>query len=277
MPDNAGFSQTTWNNYEKAVSNPKIEDLIKISNLFDIAIDALLKTDLSDTHLIENEKHPLNREKAHLKAHGKAHLPSKNYTLRSTVIPVLTEPESPFLGGKMPLVVTVDPSGHDNIVYVPVKARAGYLLGYGDPTYVGSLASFRMPGISNGTYRMFEVEGPSMGTTITSGDRVIGEWVENYADMRENRVYIVVHKGGVAVKRAVPRLSDGKIFLKSDTLAHRAEYPILEVDVADILEVWYVRMRITANLSEPTEIYTKVNDLELLVHKLVKKIGIDKP
>src|SRR6202008_3862673 len=86
----------------------------------------------------------------------------------------------------VPRVVTVEPDGNENILYVPVKARAGYLLGYGDPEFIETLPSFRLPGLNNATFRMFEVEGPSMAPNIMSGDRIIGEWVESLDDIRDN-------------------------------------------------------------------------------------------
>lgn len=272
MQEQCGFPRSTWNNYETGKSKPGLEDLIKISQYFGVSESQLLHTEIDNAHLSEKNIQPLKQENAHLKAHAKAHLSPESYTLRTGKNPVVEEVFPPIMTQKMPILVTVGEDGIENIIYVPVKARAGYLLGYGDPTFIQELPAFRMPGINHGTYRMFEVEGASMAPTLASGDRVIGEWVDNWANIRENRVYIVVHKGGVAVKRVVPRISDGKIFLKSDTLVHRAEFPIVEVDLADVLEVWYVRMRVTANLSEPTELYTKVNDLEILVHKLAKRL-----
>ncbi len=42
MYDCIGFTQTTWNNYEKEKSFPKFEDFIKISKYFDITLDNLV-------------------------------------------------------------------------------------------------------------------------------------------------------------------------------------------------------------------------------------------
>jgi len=131
----------------------------------------------------------------------------------------------------IPKIITVDNSGNDNIIYVPVKARAGYLSGYGDVEFMETLPTFRLPGLNNATYRMFEVDGPSMAPNVLHGDRIIGEWIDELDKIRDNRVYVVVHTGGVAVKRVVNRLKErGKLYLKSDTIAHRHEFPTLEID-----------------------------------------------
>ena len=111
---------------------------------------------------------------------------------------------------------------------------------------------------------MFEVEGLSMSPTLSDKDKVIGQWVENIEDIRENRVHIVVLKDGVCIKRVLNRVKErGKIYLKSDTLSHRSDYPIREVDASDILEIWYVRMKVSGDLSEPAELYNRVADLEI--------------
>lgn len=67
MQDSIGFAQTTWNNYEKEVSKPKLNDLIIISNYFDTTVDEILKTDLSKGKVIGNESDAKNRQKGKLK------------------------------------------------------------------------------------------------------------------------------------------------------------------------------------------------------------------
>jgi len=173
----------------------------------------------------------------------------------------------------IPKIITVDNSGNDNIIYVPVKARAGYLLGYGDAEFMETLPTFRLPGLNNATYRMFEVDGPSMAPNVLHGDRIIGEWIDELDKIRDNRVYVVVHKGGVAVKRVVNRLKErGKLYLKSDTIAHRHEFPTIEIDPEEVKEVWYGRMKISSDFSEPAEVYHRLADLEMDVLEMKRMI-----
>lgn len=182
----------------------------------------------------------------------------------------LTPQTSPVTSGNSvtynlgaPKIVTVSEGGDENVLYVPVKVRAGYLLGYGDPEYMVKLTSYRLPGLNNGSYRMFEVDGPSMAPGIVSGDRVIGQWVANLQDIRDNRVYVVVTRTGIVVKRLLNRLKErGKLYLRSDTITHRHEFPTVELDPADVLEVWYCRMKLSGDFSEPGEVYHRLADLE---------------
>ena len=56
-------------------------------------------------------------------------------------------------------MVTMNDQLAENIAFVPIRAQAGYLIGYSDKEYVETLPSFGLPGFQNGTFRAFEVEG----------------------------------------------------------------------------------------------------------------------
>jgi transcriptional regulator with XRE-family HTH domain/signal peptidase I len=240
-----GIGRTTIANYESGVSEPNMETLLTFAKYFGVDIGEMIAK---------------NVEKD-----GIGSLSASN----TKVIPLYKgQPQS------LPHVITVAPDGDENILYVPVKARAGYLLGYGDPEFVESLTSFRLPGLTNATYRMFEVEGPSMAPNIMSGDRIIGEWVDGVNGIIDNHVHVVVHTGGVAVKRVLNRVKDtGKILLKSDTVMHRAEYPIVEIAPEDVVEIWYGRLKLSSDFSEPSELQYRLADMEVDILNMKKKIG----
>ena len=247
LSSDLNIGRTTLANYEAGVSEPNVETLCTIAKYFGISVDDLLSKNVE-----EALKHTA-----------------------ATSVPV----GNGFIADKfngMPRIITVDQQGNDNIIYVPVKARAGYLSGYGDTEFMESLPTFRLPGLSNSTYRMFEVDGPSMAPNVLHGDRLIGEWVDDLEKIRDNRVYIIVHKGGVAVKRIINRLKErGKIYLKSDTIAHRHEFPTIEIDPADIKEVWYGRLKISSDFSEPAEVYHRLADLEMDVMEMKRMFKPD--
>jgi transcriptional regulator with XRE-family HTH domain len=237
LSSEVNIGRTTIANYEAGVSEPSVDTLLTFSKYFGVPLDDLLSKNMED--VIKSGE--------------------KDVVLRGAF------EQKPLPGySSIPKIITVDNSGNDNIVYVPVKARAGYLNGYGDVEFMESLPTFRLPGLNNATYRMFEVDGPSMAPNVLHGDRIIGEWIDELDKIRDNRVYVVVHTGGVAVKRVVNRLKErGKLYLKSDTIAHRHEYPTLEIDPEDVKEVWYGRMKISSDFSEPAEVYHRLADLEM--------------
>ncbi len=250
LSSEVNIGRTTIANYEAGISEPNVETLRTFAKYFGVSLDDLLSKNL--------ETQPFSPEQPD----------EKDLMLRAAF------PQKGEKGySAIPKIITVDNSGNDNIIYVPVKARAGYLLGYGDAEFMETLPTFRLPGLNNATYRMFEVEGPSMAPNVLHGDRIIGEWIDQLDKIRDNRVYVVVHKGGVAVKRLVNRLKErGKIYLKSDTIAHRHEFPTIEIDPEDIKEVWYGRMKISSDFSEPAEVYHRLADLEMDVMEMKRMI-----
>src|SRR5690606_5142703 len=75
------------------------------------------------------------------------------------------------------LATTVDSANNENIEFVPVKAKAGYLAGYNDPEFIATLPRFTMPQLpASRTYRMFPTSGKSM-LPIPEGSLVIAEYV----------------------------------------------------------------------------------------------------
>lgn len=161
----------------------------------------------------------------------------------------------------MPKVVTIDKLGNDNVVLVPAKAAAGYLLGSGDPEYIQRLPTFNLPNIKHGTFRMFQISGHSMYPTIPDGSYVVGEWCENWnSGIKDNLVYIIVSDEGILIKRVLNRLKKyGSLYLKSD---NRKEYPNITLEIDQIKEVWTAKMHLNFDLPDPAILYDRVNDLE---------------
>ncbi len=168
---------------------------------------------------------------------------------------------SPTYSG-MPQVIAVNQTGDENVVYVPVKARAGYLDGYGDPGYIETLPSFNMPHLIDGTYRCFEVKGNSMVRTFFDGDLVFGKYVEDLNDIKDGRVYVIVSKNdGIVLKRVINRITERrKLMLKSDN--KDGNYPTYTINAEDIAEVWYVTMYGSKQMPEPVDIYDRLHELE---------------
>lgn len=271
MPDRLGIPTSTWSNYENDLTEPKYDVLIRIAEFFQVDIHALLTRSLrletEEGKLKGKTDIPENSEfsKGNSKLIGK--LNAENEPLN-----VVNEPQKMY--GAMPKVVSVNHTGEENIVFVPVRARAGYLSGYADPVFIEKLPSIHDPNYRNGTYRLFEVEGNSMFPTLHDHDKALCRW-ENVANIVDGRVYVIVTESdGLLIKRVINRYQQGKIICKSDN-NHRGEYPPIILDVHTIREVWYVVEARTRFLSEPGEIYKRIIDLEadmiLLKQKLIKE------
>ncbi|MDO3641941.1 S24 family peptidase [Mucilaginibacter sp. L3T2-6] len=181
-----------------------------------------------------------------------------------------------------PQFITVDRDGEENILHISTKAAAGYLRGFADREYLERQPSFRLPGLSDATYRSFEVDGDSMHPTLKHGQMVIGKWVEKLEYIREDRVYIIVHKTrGVIIKRLLNRIKErNKIVCKSDATDDRQMYKTFEIDPEEIQELWYAVFHGGFDFQSPSDLWKRVNnneaDLVALQGTVDKLLGVIK-
>ncbi|WP_437918406.1 S24 family peptidase [Sphingobacterium sp. LRF_L2] len=164
----------------------------------------------------------------------------------------------------LPKVVTVGENERELITLVPVKAAAGYLNGYGDPEYVETLPTIRMPNLGSGTHRAFEIKGSSMNPTFHNKSIVIGKWVENLDEIRDRRIYVVITKDyGIVAKRVLNRIDErGVLTLISDN-SNKSDYGNYDVYAEEIKEIWYVRANLSFEFPEPDNSFiSRIDDLE---------------
>lgn len=188
--------------YEEGRAKPNYEVLAEIAKIFKHTIDNLITRDLRLT-----ERVPLFSEE-------QMDISGKNLRV---------------------LAITVDKAENENIEMVPVKAAAGYLNGYADPTFIKELNRFRLPFLPVGTYRAFEIKGDSM-LPIQPGSVVIGEYVDNWKNIKDGLTYIVLSKhDGIVYKRLFNQVEEnGTLILRSDNTA----YPAYPIKIDEVLEVW---------------------------------------
>ena len=159
----------------------------------------------------------------------------------------LKEYEKKSLNSKEVLVVTVDENNRNNIELVPQKAAAGYLNGYADPEYIKELPRFKLPILNQGTYRAFEITGDSM-LPILPGTIVIGEWVEDFQNLKNGKSYVLVtQREGIVYKRVFNYLQEnGKLFLVSDN----RQYAPYQIDAAEVIEAWAAKAYISVQFPD---------------------------
>ncbi len=172
-----------------------------------------------------------------------------------------------------PKVITVDNQNRDNIVLVPQTLKAGYLDGFNNPSFIAKLPSYRMPGLNNGIFRMFEIEGNSMYPTLPNKSYVVGQFVENWStDIKDNQIYAIISneiEDGL-VKRCINRIDKYRnLICKSD---NRKNYPTQNIDPASIKEVWEIKLHLNFQLPDPADIYDRMNDLEAELQEIRRSI-----
>jgi transcriptional regulator with XRE-family HTH domain len=147
------------------------------------------------------------------------------------------------------LSISVDNEDRENIELVPVKASAGYLNGYGDPEFIAELPKFHLPMFKQGTYRAFEIKGDSM-LPLPSETVIIGEYLENWNDLKQGETYIFISKNeGIVYKRAGNKFKGNKsLKLVSDNTVYDPYF----IETDDLLEVWKSKAYISTAFPEPS-------------------------
>ena len=164
--------------------------------------------------------------------------------------------------------------GRSDIPFVPIKAAAGYLAGYGDPEFIDELNTFTLPMLSGGTYRAFEIVGDSMLPT-PSGSVIVGEKIDNVDDIKNNAACIVVSRNeGIVYKRVQKNnRSKSKLTLISDN----PNFHPYTVNADDIIEMWQAQVVISkANTQQRwdmNQLANMVSDLQEQVISLKKRMN----
>lgn len=153
-----------------------------------------------------------------------------------------------------------------NILLVSIKARAGYLAGYGDRKWVEQLDIYSIPGCTNGSYRMFELEGESMYPTFSPGDFVVGRVETDSNSIKSDTIYIIVSRTeGIIIKRILnTNKTPGKLLLGSDNPAFKP----LELDCSSIAEMWEFYMLLTTLPGQQDPAVARLRNLEHEVEEI---------
>jgi len=210
---NLGITRAKLNSHENGVSrNPPLEDLIQIADFFRIAVDTLLKTDLSKIGELKLRE---------LEAGNDIYIS----------------------GGRIRVLsITVNQQDRENIEYVPIKAKAGYLAGFNDPEFVAQLPKFSLPHLpTNRTYRMFPTEGDSM-LPIPENCLVIGEYVADWATLKNTPAIVIMKSEQTFLFKMVSLVPANQALLLHSL---NPAYKDREVWVGDVLEVWKYHSHIT--------------------------------
>jgi transcriptional regulator with XRE-family HTH domain len=126
-------------------------------------------------------------------------------------------------------------NGRSDIPFVPVKAAAGYLAGYGDPDFIDELNTFTLPMLGGGDYRAFEIIGDSM-LPVPSGSVIVCEKISNADDLKNNSTCILVSRHDGIVYKRVQR--NTKLKNKLTLVSDNPSYQPYSINVEDVMEIW---------------------------------------
>lgn len=221
--------------------SPQPEDYLIFSEFFKISIDTLLKIDLSKLGELKIRE---------LEAGNDVYVRGGNLRI---------------------LAISVDKSNNENVEYIPVKAKAGYMAGYNDPEFIASLPKYSLPNLpAGGTFRIFPSTGDSM-LPVPEGSDIIAQYVADWTSIRPDKPCIVILKGQQDfVFKMVTVNTDGNILLKS----LNTEYKPYSVAAEDVLEIWsfyaYTSKKFPEAQPEMTTVLMAIRNLEEKIEKITK-------
>jgi transcriptional regulator with XRE-family HTH domain len=219
VADALQMKRSTLSGYENRVSQPGMDVLLQFSNYYKVAIDTLLKVDLS--------------------------------MLSETQLRQLEQGEDVYLrGGNLRILAsTVNAENQENIELVPVKAQAGYTNGFADPEYIGALQVFQLPFLSGEKkYRTFQLQGDSM-LPIPEQAWVTGAYVMDWKELKTGEACVVLTMDdGIVFKIIENRIEEeGKLILYS----LNPLYEPYDLHVSEIREVWKFIHFISHEIPDP--------------------------
>ena len=240
-----GMKRSTLSGYENNVAEPGLEALMKFSKYFGIAIDTLLKVDLSI--LTDSQMYQLE--------HG----------------------QDVFVTGKnlRILATTVNEENEENIELVPEKAKAGYTNGFADPEFIKELPVFNLPFLSkNAKYRTFQLNGDSM-LPIPDKSWVTARFVQDWNEIQNGDAYVILTLDEGIVFKIVENMirEEGKLRLYS----LNPVYEPYDVDIKEVREIWKFTHYISNEIPDPVlpgdELVKTVNKLKYEVNMLKMQSG----
>ena len=240
------MKRPTLSGYENEVAKPSVEVLMAFSEYYKIAIDTLLKVNL--TELPESQLNQLER--------------GYDVYIRGGNIRILA--------------TTIDSENDENIELVSVKASAGYTSGFADPEYIKVLPTFKLPFLSREKkYRTFQINGDSM-LPIPDKSFVTGEFVENWQYIKNGEPCIILTlDDGIVFKVVENKIEEnGRLVLHSlNTL-----YEPYDIEIKDVKEIWkfvnYISSEMPDRNIEKDELVSEVRALRNEVKAIQTKLNI---
>jgi len=237
------LKRTTVNAIENSISQPTVAHLQAFSNYFGIAIDTLINVDLKQ--LSESQFTEL--------------LNGFDVFIKGTKLRVIA--------------TTVDQSNDDNIEFVNEKAKAGYVTSYADPEFIGNLPVFQLPFLSKEKkYRAFTIEGDSM-LPIPHGSVVIGEFVQNFYNIKKGQAYVVVTRDEGIVFKIIEDYISVKRSLVLASL-HTTFKPY-KLPITELKEAWkfvcYLNTEIPESETDIKKVLHSVNELKTELQNFKKR------
>jgi transcriptional regulator with XRE-family HTH domain len=228
LADQLDITRNQISSYEDSRAEPSQETLVKFSEFFQLPIDVLIKNNLT-----------LSKEDAYMDIGN----------------------------NRLLFPIIIDENDNNQIEIVTKEASAGYLNGYSDSEYVSNLPIMNLPFLPTGKHRGFRIKGDSMSPWVNEGDYVIGEYLHDIKEVRNNFCYIILTKNDGLVYKRVNTAGVKQKFLT--LVSDNKSYHPYDVHFSDILEIWQFKLNLCIGQYSADELNPK-NILNLL-----RSVGIE--
>ena len=200
------MNRSTYSGYENGVAFPNIENLISFSDFFQISIDDLVKKDFADFSINDWTNYSTSWK-----------VEAKGTHLRV-------------------LAALVDQNNEEMIEMIPEKARAGYITGFSDPEFMKVLPTLQIPFLSKERkHRAFPISGDSM-PPVNNGSHVIGEFLQDWTQLKSGTPCIVVTKeDGIVFKFVYNHLEENQSLL---LVSSNPLFEPYSVSIKQVIEIW---------------------------------------
>lgn len=220
------------------VKNPVLEDVIIISRYFKMSVDTMLSVELSKLGELKLRE---------LEAGNDVYVKGGNVRV---------------------LAISVDAKGRGNVTYVPKPAKAGYVAGFSDPEYIGTLPAFNMPNLpDNRDYRMFALDGDSM-LPLPEKSLILSQYLADWTTLKETPAIVILRSEQDIVFKIVTYQAENNTLLLHSL---NPDYKDKEVFVGDVSEVWNYHSHLTNVIPSSDlmleEILRTVNEIKVDVKR----------
>ncbi|MNS55504.1 hypothetical protein D3C72_883400 [compost metagenome] len=146
----------------------------------------------------------------------------------------------------------------------------GYIQQLDKRDFIGSLSELSIPGLEAGDFRAFEITGREMEPLFFEGDLVIGVKLDDFNEIKNNHLYIIVNDKRIIIRRIINCIkASAELILLTDneTVANEVQ------KIAAVKEVWEFNLKITASVDQ---LKNSFNELYFQLLKIQKDLDIIK-
>jgi phage repressor protein C with HTH and peptisase S24 domain len=150
----------------------------------------------------------------------------------------------------------------EGLIYVPVRAQAGYVQHMSDPIYIGQLKRWKIPDFpyKGDRFRIFQIEGDSMTSVneetgqlsgLVDGMEIVAERVdkEDWVNTTQWYVHVIVFEDYLMIKRLYREQGNKSFVLISDNPMYQQK----RVRIEDIRELWIMKRYLGWNVPPPRQ------------------------